>query len=297
VIDLADFQFELLHSEHSDYGHGFGIFLDVSLDDGGFDPGTASWTTQDIDDDSGTTQMGMDVLPGPTWSWDLHVNRQTVAEALATLRDFTRFWRARQTAETRQQVSVIRYCFEGQTLRTYGRPRNFAAPPDNKILTGYVPINCTFRTVTPKVFEDVESVAEIPFVQSSSGGLRFPVRFPVSAEPDGQREGGIFVGGNTATYPVIDIVGPILNPWVNWSGVKRQFVANVPEGGTLTLDTRPWKKTITLNGVSYPGALGRRQYISDMTLEPGGHDVAFGGQSSSGLAKCLFKWRGAYEGY
>ena len=98
MLDLDDFQFEILPDEESAEGFGFGIHLDVSIDDGGFDPGSAEWVVQDGQNPlTGTTLFGRDVLLGETWAWNAHVNRQDTAEALATLRALRQAWRPRQT--------------------------------------------------------------------------------------------------------------------------------------------------------------------------------------------------------
>lgn len=299
MIALDDFQFELLPDEDSVAGIGFGIGLDVSLDNGGFDPGAGASSSQDVDDSSdGTTMFGVDHPLGDTWAWSLHVNRHSVADALATLRAFRTAWRARATKLVVGKQSIIRYCTEGEIRRVYGRTERFAAPPDNRILSGYVPITCDFKASTALTFADVQQSTTLNFVVSSSGGLVFPTTFPASPLPDGQREGGIVVGGDTATYPIVTFIGPITNPWVQWNSTKRQFNIDIPTGHSLTMDTRPWKRTIMYDGqYSRPGALGRRQYMADMTIEPGGHEVTFGGNSSEGTAQCIFAWRNAYEGF
>lgn len=298
MIDLQDFQFELLPDEDSSDGHGFGIHLGTSLDDGGFDPGSADWAVQDsVNPLTGVTMFGRDQLLGETWAWNLHINQEDVATALTELRALRAAWRARDTVTEPGKMSVVRYQMEGERRRVYGRPRRFAAPPDNKILNGYVPVTCDFKTVTPLVFDDLEQLTTIGFVVESSGGLIFPTTFPVSPLPDGQREGSIVVGGNAATYPIAIFNGPLLNPWVQWDGRRWSFNINVPDGSVFKVDPRPWKQTITLDGQAKPGALGRRQYLSDMTMSPGGHEVIFGGQSGTGTASLELRWRNAHEGF
>lgn len=298
MIDLQDFQFELLPDEDAPDGFGFGIHLDVSVDNGGFDPGSAEWVTQDgVNQLTGVTQFGRDQLTGETWAWNAHVNRDDLTTGLETLRAFRKVWRARTAAGEPGHMSVIRYQQDGETRRTYGRPRRFAAPPDNQIINGYVPVTMDFKTVTPFTFDDLEQIATLDFVVESSGGLIFPTTFPVSPLPSGQREGAILVGGNAPTYAQVKFTGAITNPWVQWDDRRWTFNITVPDGVPFVVDARPWKQTITLAGQSKPGALGRRQYLSDMTLTPGGHEIIFGGQSETGTASCEVRWRNAYEGY
>jgi hypothetical protein len=296
--DLADHQFELLPDEDLPDGLEFGIYLDLSVDDGGFDPGSAEWIVQDGTNPlDGTTQFGRDSLAGETWAWNAHVNRTDETEALETLRRVRKAWRARATAKDPGKMSVIRYQMDGKRRRTYGRPRRLAAPPDNKILTGYVPVTMDFKTVTPLTFDDLEQMTTVNFNSTSNGGLRFPVAFPASPLPPGERQGSILVGGDAPTYPVYTFVGPIVNPWIMWDDRKWTFNASLNDGIRMTVDTRPWKRTIVANGSYAPGALGRRQYLQDMTIDPGGHEVVFGGLSSFGTAQLEFRWRDAYEGF
>jgi hypothetical protein len=203
MLDLSDFQFEILPDEDSVDGVGFGIHLDVSVDDGGFDPGTAEWATQDGQNPlDGTTMFGRDTLLGETWAWNAHINRQTVGEALQTLRALRKAWRARGILDEPGKMAVVRYQMEGERRRVYGRPRRFAAPPDNKILNGYIPVTMDFKTAVATSFDDLEQITTVNFVVDSDGGLRFPTRFPASPLPPGEREGSILVGGDAPTYPV-----------------------------------------------------------------------------------------------
>lgn len=298
MIDLQDFQYEILPDEDSPDGVGFGIHLDVSVDDGGFDPGSADWATQDGQNPlTGSTMFGRDALLGETWAWNAHINRQETSEALTTLRALRKAWRARNTVTEPGKMSIIRYQMEGQRRRTYGRPRRFAAPPDNKILNGYVPVTMDFKTATPFTFDDLEQITTVQFNSTSNGGLRFPVAFPASPLPPGERQGSILVGGDAPAFPVFTFIGPIVNPWIMWDDRKWTFNASLNDGIPLTVDTRPWKQTIMANGQSAPGALGRRQYLQDMTISPGGHEVTFGGFSSFATAQLQFRWRDTYEGF
>lgn len=300
MLDLNDFQFEILPDVDLDTnGVGFGLGLNVSVDKEGFDPGTAEWTVQDTQNPAnGATQFGRDQLAGPTWAWNAFVNEQETADALVTKDAISKVWRARAILDRPGATACVRYQLPGRTRRIYGRPRRFNAPPNNLLLNGYIPVTMDFKAADSLHYDDVEQSVSIGFVVASDGGLVFPVTFPYSSLPDSHREGAILVGGDSPTYPIIRIDGPILNPSVQWAGRVWGFTYDLQDGDWLEIDTRPWKQTILRNGqYNASGAMNRRQYMRDMTLEPGGYEVAFRGQSSSGTALCTFRWRNAFEGY
>lgn len=301
MIDLQDFQFELIPDvDHSADSVGFGLGLNVSVEKDGFDPGTAEWITQDGQNAlDGSTVFGRDNLAGPTWAWSAFVNEQEVGTALSTLSTLSRAWRARATIGTPQGVSAIRYQLDGRRRLIFGRPRRFNAPPNNQMLTGYIPVTMDFKCADALHYDaDMKTTGPVSFVAESDGGLIFPTTFPVSPLPDTSREGALLVGGDAPTWPIIRFDGPILNPKIQWGGREWRFTYNLLDGDWLEIDTRPWKRTILRNGqYNASGTLNRKQYLSDMVLEPGGHEVAFRGQSSTGTASCTVSWYDAYEGY
>lgn len=305
MIDLQDFQFELIPDvDHSADSFGFGLGLNVSVEKDGFDPGTAEWLTQDGQNPlDGSTVMGRDTLAGPTWAWSAFVNEQEIGDALTTLSGLTKAWRPRRAAGEPQRVSAVRYQLNGDRAAPrrliYGRPRRFNAPPNNQLLTGYIPVTMDFKCVDALHYDaDMKTTGPVSFVVESDGGITFPLTFPYSGLPDSSREGAISVGGDAPTWPIIRFTGPILNPRIQWGDKEWGFTYNLLDGDWLEIDTRPWKRTIMRKGGhNASGALNRRQYLSDMALEPGGYEIAFRGQSSTGTATCTVSWYDAYEGY
>jgi hypothetical protein len=301
MIDLADFQFELIPDvDYSADSVGFGLGLNISVDKDGFDPGSAEWATQDGQNPlDGSTVLGRDQLLGPTWAWNAFVNEQEIADALATLSTLARVWRARTATGQPQRVSAIRYQLDGRRRLIFGRPRRFNAPPNNQLLNGYIPVTMDFKCIDALHYDaDMKTTGAMNFVVESDGGVVFPLIFPISPLPDSSRDGAILVGGDAPTWPIITFNGPILNPKIQWGSREWSFTYNLLDGDSLTIDTRPWKRTILRNGqYNISGAMNRRQYLSDMVLEPGGHEIAFRGQSSTGTASCTVSWYDAYEGY
>jgi hypothetical protein len=297
VITLDEMQFEILPNEGSTSGVGFGIYLDVSVDDGGFDPGENEWVVQDtVNEKRGSTNFGRDTLLGPTWTWAMHVNRDDVAPALETLGLLRAAWSASDIVQTPGKMAIIRYRVGGRDRRVYGRPRRWASPPNNLILNGRVPITATFKTVDAMHYEDLLSTTTIPFSLTSDGGFEFPVVFPAATLPSGQREGQISVGGDSKTYPVIRFNGPITNPYLQCDNLwKVKLNMGILAGSWVEIDTRPWKLSVLRNGLySEAGKIERRTRLENLYLTPGLHDLAFGGESPEGTATATVSWRGAF---
>lgn len=296
MITLAEHQFEILPDELSLDGVGFGIGLNVSMNEDGWDPGDLDRLVQDTTNElRGTRNFGRDKPTGTTHTFGLHVNRDDVPGAVATLEEIKTAWTASSILDDPGRLSVIRYFLAGRYRRFYGRPRRFAAPPTNRILGGYVPITCSFDTVDHLFYEDDASSISIPFVLNSTGGMTFPVTFPISSLPGGQREGLITVAGTEPTHPVIRFNGPVVNPYLSNSTWTLQLNMTIGAGQYVEIDTRPWKQTVLRQGLySEADKLARRTYLSDIVLKPGPHDLAFGGTSSEGGATVDVTWRGAY---
>ena len=297
MITLAEHQFELLPTELSTAGVGFGIGLDVSIDQEGWDPGDAEWQVQDsLNEQRGTRNFGRDVLAGPTHTFAAFVDQDDVDTAVAALETLRTAWLAPAIRDTPGLMSIMRYRLAGRNRLFYGRPRKFASPPSNRILNGYIPITMTFDTVNALFYEDLASTTTIPYATTSDGGVTFPLTFPVSSLPSGQREGSVYIGGSVATYPVIRFNGPIQNPYLTCgSAWTVQLNMTIASGQYVEVDARPWKMTVLRNGLySEAGSLTRRTRFKDLVLNPGPQEFAFGGTDLGGAPTCTVTWRGAY---
>ena len=73
---LAEHQYEILPTADANDGFVFGIGAEVSVET--FDPGEATWLTQDTQNTRrGTRGFGRDVLTGKTWLWTPTPTRRT----------------------------------------------------------------------------------------------------------------------------------------------------------------------------------------------------------------------------
>lgn len=293
-----DYNFEILPSTGATDGFVFGIGREVSLDDGGFTPGSTDWSVQDTENSqNGTTAFGRERLLGPTWNFQLHVNRDDDAGALDTLRRFRTAWHALHIRETPGAVLPLRYKLNGEVRRIYGRPRRFEAPPDNKIMGGYIPVAVDFKCVDGFTYADTDTVVTLRLGAElddagvdSGGGFIFPVIFPAVTLPPTRKATQVLVEGDAPAYPIVRFEGPVVNPALKTNEWTLSLDYIIPQGQWVEIDTRPWKMTAMLNGVtSVAGFLGRRQRLSKVRFNPGRFQARYTGFSSS-ESLCTVRW-------
>lgn len=303
MTTLSDYQFELLPSLDAVDGAVFGLGSDdlIDMSDGGFIPGDDDWSNEDADNPRrGGTSFGRDLLKGPTHGFNLFVNADDDAGAVEALSAFKTAWRALSIRDTPGAVLPVRYQLNGRVRRFYGRPNRFSAPPTNLILSGYVPITTDFRCVDGYTYDDTANseTISINVTGSSQGGFIFPTTFPLSTLPVGSRSGQLVVGGDAPAWPVIRFEGPVNNPVLATEGWSLALGLNIADGEFVTVDLQPWANTVLLNDdTNVAGTLGidRTQYLSNMSLDPGRHDVTFRGASVSSTATCTVSWRNTWN--
>lgn len=296
---LLDHQFELLPDLLAPSGEVFGIGAEVSLDDGGFLPGDDDWTNEDEPNPTrGGTAFGRDQLAGPTWGFNLHVNRSDEAGALATLSRFKSAWRALHIRNVPGAVIPLRYRLNDRYRRVYGRPRRFSGTPDNRGLSGFIPITADFQCVDAFTYDDVEKVVVLGLANGgdSQGGFTFPLTFPTTTLPPGESVAPAVVGGDAPAYPVVRFNGPLTNPSLDAGPWSLSLTRTIPDGSYIEVDLRPWALTVLLNGsTSVATALGRRQYLAEMKLEPGPYAFQLRANAIGSSGSCEVRWSDAWN--
>lgn len=305
MID-RDKNFELLPTVDAADGAVFGIGQHVSLDENGFAPGSTDWAVQDSENSQdGTTAFGRERLLGPSWTWQLHVNRDDEEGALETLRSFRTAWHWLHGRDTPGMVTALRYQLNGERRRIYGRPRRFEAPPDNKILSGYVPVSVDFKCVDGFTYDDEDKAVTLLLGQDledegvdSGGGFIFPVIFPAVLHPPTRKTEFLSVGGDAPAEPVIRFWGPVQDPGLvtdEWT--LRLHDLYIPEGQYVEIDLRPWARTVLLNGTtSVAGRLGRRQRLNKIRFAPGRFEARYIGWSPS-MSTCEVRWAAKWNSW
>lgn len=295
---LADHQFEILPSVDAADGFVFGIGAAVSLNEDGFDPGEADWLTQDSKNTRrGVTGFGRDVVGAKTWLWESHTDQADEAAAVAVLEDFSAAWQP-DAAREPGWVTAVRYSLAGRTRRVYGRPRRFAAPPTNLILSGFVPVTHDFQCVDSYTYDDVESSAVIPYASAvTGGGFSFVTSFPIVTQPsDGNGGGQLSVGGNARAYPIIRFHGPWTNPVLKTANWTLAWKGAIPASGWIEIDCRPWGLTVLdQDGASVVGGLDRKVWLEDCWFAPKSQPtITLSGSAPGGSASATIRWRNTW---
>lgn len=303
MTELQEHQFEILPDADADDGFVFGIGAKVSISaDGGFDPGETPWLTQDSQNTRrGVNAFGRDVLGADTWTWSSHVNETDVASARETLEAFKTAWRPEALAREPGLQTAIRYRLGDEHRRVFGRPRRFAAPPSNLILSGNVPVDHDFQLVDSFTYDDVEQSQLMPFSTSVvGGGMTFPITLPLVSDPaEANGSYQLTVGGTARVYPIIRFNGPWTNPSFSTEDWRLTWNGGIPAGQWVEIDTRPWMLTVlNQSGASVAGGIPKRTWLEDMWFSPGSSpQISLGGTSPGGGASALVRWRDTYNSY
>lgn len=295
---LSEFQFEILPSQDAADGFVFGIGAEVSVNGDGFDPGENDPLVQDQQNTRrGVVGFGRDVKGAKTWVWESHTDQEDVESAVNILDDFSAAWAPDGALEPGWQTA-IRYKIAGRTRRVFGRPRRYAAPPTNLILTGFVPVTHDFQCVDSFTYDDVESSAEVPYSSSVEGaGITFPATFPVLMQPaEGTGQDQLTVGGNARAYPIIRFNGPWTNPVLDTGDWVLSWTGSIPDGDWVEIDCRPWALTVLRSsGASAVEGLNRRTYLEDCWFAPKSQpQITLRGAASSGAASATIRWRNTW---
>lgn len=291
MADLLDHQFEL-------DGVPFGIGCSVTVENEGWDTGTADWRTQDEDLPQEDGRLfGQDRLTPPTWAWDLSTDMQDEAGALAALDQIATAWRGDAYRNVPGAVGVLRYRLAGRTRRVYGRPRRFSPSLSNRMLGGYIPITADFALADGVPYDDIEQSITISTVPASTHGFKTPFIFPLSTmRSNGYRQSDFRVGGSFPTWLKVEIHGEIINPVIIIDNAYRiPLRGTIAPDASVILDGRPWVRTAVRNdGVAVPGMLTRGARLANLKLRPGQHSVALDG-ITPGNATARLSWRSAYS--
>lgn len=183
----------------------------------------------------------------------------------------------------------------------YGRPRNLK-PKLAKARQGWSELVCDFATVDHLFYSTAAYSTDATVIpESSGGGFTTPIVFPWTSEPPATADDAVNNAGNRDTWPVITINGPILDPMVELLPTVGDPVwtlkldGQVPAGKQAVIDTRPWRRGVTIDGAPASGLL-RGSPIHECVIPPGAHAVRYSGTDATGTAAFAVSWRSAYAG-
>lgn len=292
MAELAEFQFEL-------DGYVFGNGRPIFIDQDGFDPGDTEIITQDQSNPvTGARMMGRDTPGAATWTFAMHVDQEDPDTALAELAALGAIWRNEDVGfRDARVVKMLRYRVGARTRCVFGRPRRFSYKPNNKILGGYLPPLATFDLSDSLHYGDTENMIEIHMAPSVPGGFSWPAVWPLVFErpTDWADPGVVVVGGDAATAPVVTFYGPVTDPKIVVGDFTLGLTGTIYDGGSVTIDARPWAQTISRAGNAGTAALGRTTRLSRALLRPGSYGAVFSGIDMTGSARCRILWRDAWH--
>lgn len=286
-----DFQWDL-------NGYTFGYRMPISADQSGFsiEPGAIQDQDQ-INPMTGARMMGRDVRSAGSWSWMMHMNTETDAEALAELARFGAIWtRNGQGWENTGEVAMLTYRLAGRDRVVFGRPREFDYELDNRILGGYIPPSAKFALSSPLHFSAAEQSVVMKLGADAPGGLSLPSAWPFSFEtaPGFVPSWAMTVGGDSRTSPIVKFTGPCLNPSVTIGTFKLGFAGSLPEGASIEVDCRPWAQTFKRVGSTADLVATRDTRLNRAVFYPGTYAAQYRGLDLTGQSSCQVRWRDAW---
>lgn len=253
------------------------------------------------------TMMGRDYYGGLNITFDINIKTRLNdggATAKALHRKMAQSWFTEDTGLgasrlTPGEYSELYLTDSDRTLVTYGRPREYQ-PTRGRTRAGWIPVTCSFRTITHKFYEAQWQHGSITSAPSTSTGLVPPFIFPISTFSIQVLDDFLFVDGNTETWLLSKIYGPIQSPKIvvtNYYNIETSSDFNLQAGEWLEIDPRPWSRKVMKNGtIPVAGkftAASRR--LSQQTLPPGVHRVTLQGIDPTGTARLETSWRNAWS--
>jgi hypothetical protein len=122
------------------------------------------------------------------------------------------------------------------------------------------------------------------------------LRFPLVARGYTSRVNTFVVGGDLPAWPIITIYGQILNPVVTLdNGFRIAAATSLKYDETLTIDTRPGRRSVLRNGTQIAALTRTSDLLEDAALTPGAHTLTLSGSSSTGSPSAVVTWRSTYS--
>lgn len=231
-----------------------------------------------------------------TWTWSLFINRTDEKGALETLGLLEDAWDVEQTRLAPGEVVALQYRVGGRTRRVYGRPVRCEPILDVRRLQGYIAVEATFDRADALHYDEIGRSISIIGFASTTGGIVAPIITPITTlRVSTPREGQAIVEGSAPTWAVVEFhaTNGATNPRVRFGGVEIKLDGSIAPGEVVTVDPRPWARTVlNANGASRAGLL-RGSPMEDMKLPVGVQQVLFDAVDPTGTAKTKVRWRPA----
>ena len=236
--------------------------------------------------------FGIDYAGGQTVSFDLMIRGVTRLHTRELAESARALWRHPAVREEAGVTAELRMSYEGRTRSVFGRPRRWAADYSDASINGLVPVLADFACADD-LFYGLEESATMTTAASGGSGWVTPFVFPLTSTRASDHSQFVRITGDSATWPITTIRGPIGNPKVRIGDRLHDLRLTLAYDDSVVIDTRPWVRSVTRNGVSVAGAL-RGTRLGAMSLTPGQHEVTITGVDPTGTASVTLAWRPAY---
>ncbi|NGO67887.1 hypothetical protein [Streptomyces boncukensis] len=207
-------------------------------------------------------------------------------------------WDAEAVRRRWATPAVLRTVQGGRARRFYGRPRKFDPVASKLTRQGYTPVLATFVCIDGVAYDDTEQTLRVDIAPPPHQGLVGPLTTPLSMTGPGSSliAGEAVIGGTRPTWPVITIYGPVRKPGVRvvdrW---EAHLNLTLKAGEAVTIDPRPWARTVLRDGASVAGLLYRSSpRLDEMRLPPGRRDCVLTGTDPTSTSYMTIAWRDAY---
>ena len=253
--------------------------------------------------------FGRDYLRGRNITFDINIktkSRLDVPSARDLFRAMETSWNTEDTlvGPSRMEPGLVSELFihDGDlTLIAYGRPRDIVGTRGT-IRQGWIPVTCSFRMVTHKFYSYLWQQNVITIAPPTATGFEYPFAFPLYTVSMSTTSDSVQVGGNTDTWMLSRIDGPITAPAIEVVDYYR--IETTPDFTLgafdwLEIDPRPWNRRILKNGTQPVAGKFTQQSRrpSVQTLPPGNHRIVLEGTDPTGTSRLTTRWRDAYSSW
>ncbi|MFC7860690.1 hypothetical protein ACFQ9D_11970 [Arthrobacter koreensis] len=240
--------------------------------------------------------FGRDYAGPPVFRIRMRVSARTGEAAAAARAGLEVAWDAASVRATPGTESVLRLFRAGRVLRVYGRARGLISVEDRTHYMGRVLLEGTFHLSEGLYFSDDVQSLSVGLIAVNAGGLRAPLRAPLTASPGSSRQGLVTVGGDSPAPVEVVFAGPVTNPVASSTDWQIGLNATLAYDQTVTVNARTGT-ALRNDGVSLAGALTRRTYLPEARMRPGAREIVFAGTDPTGLSSCTVRWRNTYKSF
>lgn len=243
-----------------------------------------------------TFMVGTDIAVPPVWTFELVTNVDGIDAAMGIVEEMGTLWRSSAWRKP-GVVGELKYRIGSDSRVVLGRPRRFTPPNADVVgLHGAARFMCDFQLTDSRSFSDAESEVSLSLVPVSSGGIIFPLKFPVTTTVTGGIRAGFVENRGTAPAQVmVTFRGPVKNPRVYTDEWEVGVSGNLAYDESVTVDALALS-VVNQSGASVGGRLTRGTRLRDAALVPGQSEIRFTGGDSTGTATATVSWRDASYG-